>query len=75
MWYDIYENNNSMTSGLVYMLTLMVGEILSIFPSSKASGARMGFLNQSTFPWMNYFASTEYWYDDEEGSSGMKQER
>jgi len=32
------------------MSTLIAGEILAIFPSSKASGAGMGLLNQSTCP-------------------------
>ena len=41
---------SSTISGLVEMLILMVGEILSMFPYSKASGIGMGFLNQSTFP-------------------------
>ena len=50
----------STTSGLVDMLTLIFGEMLAILPSSKASGVEMGFLNQSTFPWMNSLASTEY---------------
>ena len=30
------------------IFTLMVGEIFDMFPSSNASGTRMGFLNQST---------------------------
>ena len=36
---------SSTTSGLVEMLILMVGKILAMFPSSKVSGAGMGFLN------------------------------
>ena len=40
----------STTSGLVEMLILMVGNMLAMFLSSKAYGARMGFLNQSNFP-------------------------
>jgi hypothetical protein len=32
---------------LMEMSILMVGEMLSMSPSSKASGAGMGFLNQS----------------------------
>ena len=35
---------------LVEMLILMVGEMLAMFPSSKASSAGMGFLNQLNFP-------------------------
>ena len=41
---------SSTTLGLVEILILMVGEMLAMFPSSKASGVGMGFLNQSTFP-------------------------
>ena len=41
---------SSTTLRFVEMLILMVGEMLSMFPSSKASGVGMGFLNQSTFP-------------------------
>jgi hypothetical protein len=41
---------SSMTLGLMEMSILIVGEIFSIFPSSKASGAGIGFLNQSTWP-------------------------
>ena len=40
--------------GLTEMSILMVEEMLAIFPSSKASGAGMGFLNQSTLLGMNY---------------------
>lgn len=35
--------------GLLEIFTLMVGEILDMFPSSNELGARMGFLNQSAF--------------------------
>ena len=39
----------------------MVGEMLDKFPSSKASKAGMGFLNQSTcFGGKNYFDSMVY---------------
>ena len=38
------------TLGLTKMLILMVGEVFSIFPSSKASGVGIGFFNQSTCP-------------------------
>ena len=40
----------NLTSGLVEMLILMVGEILAMFPYSKESGAGMGFLNHSNLP-------------------------
>ena len=36
---------SSTTSGLVEMLILMVGDMLEMFLSSKASGVRIGFLN------------------------------
>ena len=32
------------------MLILMVGKMLAMFPSSKASGAGIGLLNQTIFP-------------------------
>ena len=41
---------SSTTSGLIERLILMVGEMLAVFPSSKASGVGMGFLNQVNFP-------------------------
>ena len=44
---------------LVEMSILMVGEMLAMFPSSKVSGTGMGFLNQSTFPWMKSLVSME----------------
>ena len=44
---------------LVEMSILMVGEMLAMFPSSKVSGVGMGFLNQSTFPWMKSLISTK----------------
>ena len=47
--------------GLTEMSILMVGEILAMFPSSKASGAGMGFLNQSTTLGMKSLVSTAYW--------------
>jgi hypothetical protein len=37
----------SMMLGLMEISILTVGEMLAIFPSSKASGARIGLLNQS----------------------------
>ena len=55
--------------------TLMVGDILVMLPSSKASSVEIGFLSQLTLPCMKYFDSIENWSDDEEGSSGMKKER
>ena len=39
----------------------MVGEILAMFPSSKASGAGMGFLNQSTALGMKSLVSKANW--------------
>ena len=47
--------------GVTEMSILMVGEILAMFPSSKASGAGMGFLNQSTALGMNSLVSTTNW--------------
>jgi hypothetical protein len=41
---------SSITPGLTEMSILMVGEMLAKLPSSKASGAGMGLLNQSTIP-------------------------
>jgi hypothetical protein len=40
----------SMMSGLMEMSTLMVGEMLAIFPYSKALGAGIECLNQSIYP-------------------------
>ena len=60
--------------GVVDILIFMVGEMLSMFHYSKVRRAGMGFLNQSTLPWMNSFASTENWSYDEEDSSGKKKE-
>ena len=47
--------------GLTEMSILMVGEILAILPSSKASGAGMGFLNQSTALGMKSLVFIAYW--------------
>ena len=47
--------------GVTEMSILMVGEILAMFPSLKASGAGMGFLNQSTALGMKSLVSTAYW--------------
>jgi hypothetical protein len=41
---------SSMIPGLMEMSILTVGEILAMFPSSKASGAGIGLLNQSICP-------------------------
>jgi hypothetical protein len=41
---------SSTIPGLMEMSILMVGEMLAKLPSSKASGAGMGLLNQSTVP-------------------------
>ena len=65
---------SSTISEVVEMLILMVGEMLAMFPSSKALGARIGFLNQSTFPWMKYLVSTENWSDCDTSYSGRKNE-
>jgi len=40
----------SMQSGTTKMSTLIVGEILSMFPSSKALGVEIEFVNQYTWP-------------------------
>ena len=47
--------------GLSEMSILMVGEILAIFPSLKASGVGMGFLNQSTSSGIKSLVSIAYW--------------
>ena len=47
--------------GVTEMSILMVGEMLAMFPSSKASGAGMGFLNQSTALGMNSLVSIANW--------------
>ena len=57
---------SSMISELVEMSILMVGEMFSMFPYSKELGARIGFLNQSTFPWMKFLVSMENGLDYEE---------
>ena len=59
---------------LVEMSILIVGEMFAMFPSLKASGARIGFLNQSTFPWMKSLVSTENWSNCDTSSSGRKKE-
>jgi hypothetical protein len=41
---------SSMIPSLMEMSILKVGEMLSMFPSSKASGVGIGLLNQSIFP-------------------------
>ena len=41
---------SSMIPGLMEMSILTVGKILAMFPSSKASGERIGLLNQSICP-------------------------
>ena len=66
---------SSTISELVEMLILMVGKMFSIFPSSKKYGARIGFLNQSTFPWIKSLVSTENWFDYDTSSSRRKNER
>ena len=66
---------SSMISELVEMLILMVGEMFSMFPSSKESGVGIGFLNQLTLPWMKSLVSTENWLDCDASSSGRKNER
>jgi hypothetical protein len=44
---DFLRSASSSNGDLVEMSILMVGEMLAMLPSSKASGAGMGFLNQS----------------------------
>ena len=66
---------SSTISELVEMLILMVGEMLSMFPSLKASGAGIGFLNQSSFLWMKYLVSTKNWSDCDTSYSERKNER
>ena len=66
---------SSTTSGLVEMLILMVGEMLAMFPSSKASDVGMGFLNQSTFPCVKPLVTTENWSDYDTSSLRRKNER
>jgi hypothetical protein len=41
---------SSMILGLMEMSILIVGEMLAMFPSSKASGVGIGLLNQSICP-------------------------
>jgi hypothetical protein len=41
---------SSMVLGLMEMSILIVGEMLAMFPSLKALGAGIGFLNQSIYP-------------------------
>jgi hypothetical protein len=41
---------SSTTPFFIEMSILMVGEMLAMLPSSNASGAGMGFLNQSMVP-------------------------
>jgi hypothetical protein len=41
---------SSTIPGLMEMSILIVGEILAMFPSSKALGARIGLLNQYVCP-------------------------
>ena len=66
---------SSMILELVEMSILMVGEMFTMFPSSKASGAGIGFLNQSTFPWMKSLVSRENWSNCDISSFGRKNER
>ena len=61
--------------GLVEMLILTVGEMLSMFPYLKESGVGMGFLNKLTFPWINSLVSMENWSDCDTSSSWRKNER
>ena len=60
---------------LVEMSILIVGEMFAMFPSLKASGDRIGFLNQSNFPWMKSLVSTKNWSDCDTSSYGRKNER
>ena len=66
---------SSIIPSFMEISTLMIGEIFAILPYSKVPGAGIGFLNQSTLPWINPFASIDNWSNDEEGSSGMKKEQ
>jgi hypothetical protein len=52
---------SSETPDLMEISILMLGEILAILPSSKASGVRIGLLNQSICPdGRKYLVSTVY---------------